>query len=95
MLGLMQPWKAQEILDLIYELDDDGIDEILKGLHQDLGREGVNYCEVCNGDARYNFGWKSDASVSSFIEDLVEGRKKMQNAYGKIKQIMEDENEMD
>ena len=41
--------KTKEtILKLIYNLPDTDIEELLHALHQDLGREGFLYCEVCN-----------------------------------------------
>ena len=49
----------EKILELVYELDDGKIDNLLSALHQDLGREGMLFCEVCNDNAHLNFGPKA------------------------------------
>ena len=67
----------EKILELVYELDDGKIDNLLSALHQDLGREGMLFCEVCNNDAHLNFGPKADKNfpVSEFVTDAIQERK--------------------
>ena len=69
--------KYFEILELIYEhLDDGKIEQLLKAFHQDLGREGMLYCEVCNENSAHNFDMQhGDVPVSQIIWDAVEERK--------------------
>mgnify|MGYP003664529109 FL=1 len=71
--------KYDEILGLIYEhLNDNEIEYLLSALHQDLGREGMFYCEVCNENSAYNFHMKhGEVPVSQIVWDAVEEGKKL------------------
>lgn len=69
--------KYDEILGLIYKhLDDYKIEYLLQALHQDVGREGMFYCEVCNENSAHNFDMKhGEVPVSQIVWDAVEERK--------------------
>ena len=47
-----------KIMETIYALHDDEIDNILCILHQDVGREGSLYCERCKCPEKLEPNWK-------------------------------------
>jgi hypothetical protein len=75
---------VQNLIQFIYDsFGDDEIERILTAFHQDLGREGLLFCEVCNNDPYHNFGPNADKHfpvsetvLSAIKERLVETGKK-------------------
>ena len=55
------------------DFNDNDIDTLLTMFHQDLGFEGMLYCEVCNDNKGHNFGDKN-ATVSTMITDAIKER---------------------
>tara|TARA_R100001594_G_scaffold120575_1_gene156189 strand:+ start:345 stop:509 length:165 start_codon:yes stop_codon:yes gene_type:complete len=41
-------YSYEDVLEIVYTLNDTHIDALLTALHEDLGREASLYCEVCN-----------------------------------------------